>query len=221
MAGLSCGCYLVLSVAAWGQDSPEKKKSTTKITDRETKLFLAAKLGHPQGVSALLITPDSKQVISRGPDKSVRLWSIEDGKEVRRLTELEDPPLSHISTWGLPLAIVFSPDGKRALTGHHKGIVRLWDLAGWKQLAQFKESNEDISCVAFSPDGRQVYCGTRDAILTFEIGTGKKLLHIKTNEGCYGIALSPDGKQLLTAQAVSGGGKIYQWDVETATRLRS
>ena len=65
-------------------------------------------------------SPDGKKIVSSCWDKTVRLWDVETGKEMRKLE-------GHTQqVWSVAL----SPDGKRALSGGADKTLRLWQVEG-------------------------------------------------------------------------------------------
>ena len=57
--------------------------------------------------------------------------------------------------------VVFSPDGKIIATAHKSKHVRLWDAADGRLLVPPIRCDADVSALAFSPDGRRLWVGTR------------------------------------------------------------
>ena len=62
--------------------------------------------------------PDGKRALSGSDDRTLRLWDLKSGRELRRL---EGHSLA-------VTAVAVLPDGRRALSGSHDGTLRLWDL---------------------------------------------------------------------------------------------
>ena len=73
---------------------------------------------------SVCFSPDGKQVLTGSWDKTVRLWDVESGKELRRLEGHSDKVDS----------VCFSPDGKQLLTGSWDKTARLWDPKSGKEL---------------------------------------------------------------------------------------
>jgi WD40 repeat protein len=61
-----------------------------------------------------------------------------------------------------PLSIVFSPDGRHALSGSRDQTVRLWDVTTGEQLAVFTGHTGIVWKVAISPDGLTGYSTSDD-----------------------------------------------------------
>jgi WD40 repeat protein len=60
-------------------------------------------------------------------DETARLWEVESGKELRRLTGHK----GHVA------ALAFSADSRLALTAGDDGIPRLWDVETGKEVKRF------------------------------------------------------------------------------------
>jgi len=60
------------------------------------------------------------------------------------------------------VAVAFSPDGSRVLTGSHDKTARLWVAATGKPLVDPLRHDGAVVAVAFSPDGSRVLTGSAD-----------------------------------------------------------
>src|SRR5271157_902239 len=85
-------------------------------------------------------------------DKTVRLWSIPDGKLLRTL----EGHTSGVSS------VAFSPDGDMLASGSLDKAVRLWSIPDGKQLRIMEGHSGGVTGIAFSPDGVTLASGSGD-----------------------------------------------------------
>src|SRR5262249_49789744 len=178
-----------------------------------------------------------------GEDKTMRLWDLETGAEVRRFE-------GHA---GKVRAVAFSPDGKQAVSGCILGDnnLRIWDgetgqggskephspapaqgrrnlgnvfggsgliaPGGFGPFGPFPDHTTEISSVAFSPDGKLVLAGCLDNVLrVFELSTGKERKLEGHTQQVLGAVFTPDGKRILSG---SYDQTVRLWDVESCKEV--
>jgi WD40 repeat protein/beta-lactamase regulating signal transducer with metallopeptidase domain len=73
----------------------------------------------PAGPVTLAYSPDGRALVARGPDRSVRVWDVDAGKEVSQLKGHE----------GRVETLAFAPDGKTFASGSTDTTILLWDAA--------------------------------------------------------------------------------------------
>jgi WD40 repeat protein len=83
--------------------------------------------GNPSSVTSVCFSSDGKYILSGSYEKSVKLWDIGSGKEIR-------PFVGHKS---VITSVCFSPDGKTALSGSCDCSMILWDVATSKKIRAF------------------------------------------------------------------------------------
>ena len=76
-------------------------------------------------------------------------------------------PERHNRPYGIFAFLVFSPDGRHALSGEYTlpnedTLVRWWSLDNGKELARFAGHQQLIWSVAVSPDGKSALSGSAD-----------------------------------------------------------
>jgi WD40 repeat protein len=146
--------------------------------------------GHNDTVLAIAFAPDGGKAVSGGQDKTVRLWNIADGEELRCFEGHTDTVTS----------VAFTPEG-HVLSGSRDRTVRLWDPAACKELGKFTGHTDTVRCVACSPDGKRVLTGSMDGTLRlWDIQTFKEVCKFPRQDGgVYCVAFAPDGKRFASA----------------------
>ena len=92
------------------------------------------------------------------------------------------------------LAVAFSPEGKRALSGHQDfspnrpdGTVCLWDLEERRLVRKMKGHGSWVRGVAFLPDEPYALSGSNDASLLFwNLESGKPIRQFKSHTTVVG-----------------------------------
>jgi WD40 repeat protein len=157
---------------------------------------------------SLALTPDGRRALTVGGDHRLRLWDLENGKELAQLQ-------GHTASVS---AIVFSDDGQVALSAGRDSTVRVWDLATGKERAVFRGHRGPVRCVGLSRDGRLAASGGDDGILRlWDPEKGRELSTLKGHEGAITcLAFAGDGRRVLT------GGEdktVRLWDTGTGLLL--
>jgi WD40 repeat protein len=186
---------------------------------------------HDAPATSVAYAPDGKSILSGGHDRSAKLTSLP--KRALRW--------QRNGYWDQVNAVALSPDGsmmaagsgdlrfaERKLAADASGIgmggLRLWDPKEGGLLARIGDPREQVSSVAFSPDGRLIAssggCPSGSGIIRVrEAGSGelswKRLDH---ERDVPAILFTPDGKGL-----VSGGvdGLIHLRDAATGSVIRT
>ncbi|MEH1884926.1 WD40 repeat domain-containing protein, partial [Nostoc sp.] len=108
---------------------------TVRFQRRERKRLLGS-----NSVSSVSFSPDGKTLASGSDDKTIKLWNLETGKEIRTLTG-HSKSVSSVS---------FSPDGKTLASGSADKTIKLWNLETGKEIRTLTGHSKSVSSVSFS-----------------------------------------------------------------------
>ena len=97
--------------------------------------------------------------------------------------------------------------------------MRLWDVETGKELRRFIGHTHYVESVGFSPDGKWVLSGSRDAtVRLWHVDSGKELRCYKGHtDFVFSVVFSPDGKRALSA---SRDATVRLWDADSGKELR-
>ena len=166
--------------------------------------------GHADSVLSVVFSPDGKFALSGSGDKTLKLWDVATGRELRTFS-------GHRGTiW----SVAFSPNGKIALSGSEDNTVKLWDVATGRELRTFSGHAKRVKSVAFCPDGRFALSGSFDNTLKlWDVTTGRDLRTFSHHsEPVLCVAFSPDGKLALSGSCDS---TMKLWDLAMGRELRT
>lgn len=170
---------------------------------RETKKISFVSARFPAGA----FSPDGTVVATAAEGGGIDLWNVNTYEEV-----------GHIET-GIDLlnALAFSPDGSTlmvALGDSATMAARLYDLRTKLPLWTATAHTNVISSVAFAPDGKWIATSSWDGTARiWEATSGRELCTMRQTT-LESIAVSPDGRRLITS-----AGQI--WDVENCQLAQS
>jgi WD40 repeat protein len=174
--------------------------------------------GFDAPVVATAFSPDGKLLATTTHD-GTRLWNS-------AIWEPVGPPLR--SAQGSWEGVDFSPDGRTLAIAGGKGRVELWDVSTRKEVRELTDPAAKplvrmLSVVRFSPDGRVLAAGPREAnhVTLWDTRSGRVIgrpiiVKPRGTGGAQAISFSPDSKRI----AVPGArGKVGIWDVATGRRI--
>jgi uncharacterized protein (TIGR03067 family) len=119
---------------------------------------------HPKKIWAAALSPDGQFLVTGSRDRTARVWSVADGKQ---LLQLGHPDAV--------LAVKFSSDGKYILTGYAGG-AQLWDAATGEKRGPPFQRMAGFTSVAISRKGDLVLTGATDGTARlWDVATGKQI----------------------------------------------
>jgi hypothetical protein len=163
----------------------------------------------------------SSHVLSRDPDafvaqmigrlKGIDLPAVQDITARLRKTAPSvwiEPPVSALAAPGGPLkrtmtghsglvtAVVVTPDGRFAVSGHLLATLKVWDLATGAERLTLEGHASSVYTVAVTPDGRCAVSGSTDHTLkVWDLATGAERLTLESHsDSVKAVAVTPDGR---------------------------
>jgi WD40 repeat protein len=173
---------------------------TARVWSATTLLPLGV-IGKERGapIYSSAFSPSGRLVVA-GLDNQARIWSW------RKRT-----PGTTLPQRGRVLAVGFSPDGRRVVTGGVGKVARVWRVRDGKPLAVLRGHTGFVFDASFSPDGRRLVTASQDGTARiWDVRTGESLTTLRGhNAEVYSATFSPDGRLVATG---SSDGTARLWD---------
>ena len=180
-----------------------------------------AQLPHEGIILSVTFSPDGNRVASAGSNAIIRMWNLsENGTNPRQISD---------DKAGYRSSVSFSPDGKwvasdrcdQRLSGFSIPIcasnkAHVWEVSTGQEVSSISH-NDEISAIAFNPDGQWVASGGRDGvILIWQSSTGHEQTRLLHDEEVSSIVFSPDGN-LIASGSADSTARI--WNAKTGDEL--
>ncbi|OKH13677.1 hypothetical protein NIES592_13810 [Fischerella major NIES-592] len=192
-------------------DKDDKTNKTIKIWDVNSFKKLETFTGGTGTVNAVAFNPKT-QILAIGSNNAntIDLWYLANKKLVNTVTT-QSPKV---------VAVALSPDGTILAGSGNYGVVELWklDLEKLKlpiasldpqQRKSLSGNSGTVEAIAFSPDGKTLFTGSRDlTVKTWNVNNGELVRILKNSAWVEAVNITPDGKTLITATAL---GEINLW----------
>ncbi len=213
---------VVLALALWwsrpAPETPDAAGLTAPLAE------LAAELGgvpmprleagmHTASITRIDVDAAGRWLVTGSDDKTVRLWSLADGRLLRVLR-----PPSGAGYEGKVYAVALSPGGELIAAGGWTtpGLepnIYLFDRRSGRLLRHIPGLPNVVNHLAFSPDGRRVAAtlGGSNGLRVFGAGDGEELFRDADYGGdSYGAGFDPSGR--LVTSCDDGQLRLYDGD---------
>jgi WD40 repeat protein/tetratricopeptide (TPR) repeat protein len=173
----------------------------------EAKELLRGAPRPPVEIFAVRFSPDGNTLIAGGglPEQAgeIQWWDPGTGALRRRLRQ--------------PLGIHYlalTSDGKTLVTAdYYARAAKVRDAATGKVLRVLAGHKHSVGSVAVSPSGKLVATvSERDAVLLWDLESGKKLRAVRNHPVLWRVGFSRDGRTLVS---IGGDGMVRLWDIAT------
>ncbi|MEQ8785595.1 MAG: trypsin-like peptidase domain-containing protein [Pirellulaceae bacterium] len=164
--------------------------------------------GHFGRITALDVHPDGRHVLSADDEKTLRYWEIERGREVASLTGFRENVLD----------VRIAEDGAAALATDGATLKR-FDLPTGRAAQSWPLDSSRARQAAFSADGSRLVTAEFLKLHIWDAATGRRTGEIDVRSSLARLAVSRDGKWLVTAG--SGRSSLSVWNLETRARAKT
>jgi WD40 repeat protein len=178
---------------------------------------------HPeqnQGFAGRVPFSPNGRFVASASGADITLWDVSAGKLVRRFQGHEGPVL----------VLAFAATGKELVSFGNDDTLRTWDVESGKALQRIRIPlvNHTVRHrAAFSPDGRTLavadISNQEHLVRLWDVAGGKEVRLLR-GFSAEGLAFASDGKALIAAGEVTGGGKsmpgLQIWQVATGEILQ-
>ena len=155
-------------------------------------------LGHEGPITALAFSPDNARVVSGSADKTARIWTLADSKEVAKYA-------AHTNT---VTAVAFSANGQQIVSGAADNSLKLWNAADAVEQKNFAGHTGAITGVLLHPNGQVVSASADQTIRFWNPADGAQVRAITHGQPVTSMALTRDGNK-LAATGSDNNVKLY------------
>ena len=199
---LACGLFLISIGLSFGQTADEKK------------LELIVQTGHYSSVYSVAFSPDGKIMATSGDSvegKSIKLWDVSSGQELKSLDELNTPQL-----------VLFNQNEKTLFSySSDSNVIKLWNVENGKVLKTFNVLNI-VSSIAVSSDGRILAIGYENNKIELRyVSDGQIFQTLEGHKGSIdSLTFNPrtNSKMLLSC---SKDAAIKLWNYDSGREIRT
>ncbi len=182
--------------------------TTISLFSTATGEWLQTLDGHPKKVNDVAISPDGKTLVSVSiAVRDIRIWNLETGKLIGKLTQDIGPTN----------CVEFTPDGKLFITGSigEDRTIKFWDANSLELVQTSPQQAGYINDLAVSADGKLV-AAVRNYVKVWDLLDTSVIQKIKgPNLEINALAVSPDGNYVATANKE---GTVMVFDIRTGQK---
>ncbi|HCX23001.1 MAG: hypothetical protein CMB80_05200 [Flammeovirgaceae bacterium] len=177
----------------------------TSLAAQELPVELRIEAGHYSSVTAMTFSDDGKILASGAYDRSIVLWDIESGRELRRIN-CEDNIES----------LDFSPDGNLILSIIQNGKGLIHEVTSGRLIKTLSVEDGYLQSGKFLPNGKEMIIAGPKVATIWSMDKDEPIAFLDgersyCNYNCqHSMDISPDGKWMST---VDRNGQVSLWNI--------
>jgi WD40 repeat protein len=186
------------------------RDKTIKIWNLKTGEIVRTLSGHLKAVNAIVLTRNSSKIISGSDDKTLKIWELRTGELLHTFVG-NCSPVQTVTT-------VFAKNKEWIVYSPYNHILRVWNLETGEEEFTLGESDkvwsEKVLSIAATRDEQHVVTTSQNGtIIVWKVGTWKKECTFKGHsESIHTVAVTPDGKYIISGSSFYGTIKIWRLD---------
>jgi eukaryotic-like serine/threonine-protein kinase len=178
-----------------------------KVWDMAAREEVISVRAHDSAILSLAFTLDGKRLMTSSADRTVKFWEPRTGRLITALTNFRGPVFS----------ILPSPDHNHLATicwdpWSGQAVIKQWDAQTLQELPLVFENPGPVTCMAFSPDGRELATGGADCVVgVWDLERGRqRTVYIGHSDPVSSVNWAADGRTVVSA---SWDGTVKLWDI--------
>jgi WD40 repeat protein len=185
--------------------------ATARIWQVPASAQISVLKGYYDRTNTIAFSPNGRRIVTTSsalsPNATAQIWEV-----------ATEEPLAVLKPNDWLSGAAFSHDGKRLVTMSRGGTLRIWDAAGWTQVAMLKGPGDhyNVLSAAFSPDGKRVATTSPDKTAIWDTLGGTELGLKGHDSRVNRVEFSPDGNRVVTA---SDDTTARIWDAATGAQI--
>ncbi|HEV3203937.1 MAG TPA: WD40 repeat domain-containing protein [Gemmataceae bacterium] len=170
--------------------------------------------GHTETIYAVAISPDGKTMVTGSFDKTLKLWDLATGTEIKTFG-------GQAGHQNLVVSAAFSTDGQYLVSGSQDNTAKIWDVPSVHFLQEFVHPDA-VAGLALSPDGLKLAGAGQDGIIKiWTPADGKQVFNLIGHQGpvasiAFNGVPAPQGQILVSA---GSDGTMRLWNPNTGQLL--
>jgi WD40 repeat protein len=167
--------------------------------------------GHSAPVNRVEWSPDGRRLASESNDGTIRIWSLEQNRDVTFAFYAERP--TQLFT------VAVSADGDQVAAGSEDGTIRIWDSSSGKLLSvvESRDNASPVTSLAWSRSGELAACHDDETITIVSMGEPHEVRRVHEARCTRRIVFTGAGRKIAMPQR--GSNLIVLMIPEDPTKL--